>query len=277
MAVGGEPASADLAPVVVQLLLGDAPFQECARVDARGGVRLEVDEVAGLPGAEEVIEAHLEEIRRRGIARDVPAQLGVRPVGANHHRERVPANDRREALLHFQAARELWLIGERDRVAVGRVEHRWHAHALRPRAVEQLAQDEGGTLGALRGDQRVERVDPLAGLGGVDVRRDHAPVAGEGGVCEIGQRGTSGFADKAVSALFLIRRRVCPALEVVNRATPRRIVLPPTGLRQSNPDCSASARYLRCSMCWLALAGTWVMSRGRDERSVRGGAARRSA
>ena len=182
MAVRGKPAAADLPPVVVQLLLPDAPFQECARVDARGGVRLEVDEVAGLPRTEEMIEAHLEEVRRRGIARDVPAQLGVRPVRPDHHRQRVPADDRREPLLHFQVPRELRLVGQCDRVAVGRVQHWRHAHPLRPRAVQQLAQDEGGTLRPFRFDEGVERVQPLTGLGGVDVRRDHAPVAGERGV-----------------------------------------------------------------------------------------------
>ncbi len=104
MAVRGKPASAYLPAVVVQLLLSDAPFQECAGVGARGGVRLEVDEVAGLPGREEVVEAHLEEIRRRGVARDVPAQFGVRAIRPDHRRQRVPADDRREPLLGWSAS-----------------------------------------------------------------------------------------------------------------------------------------------------------------------------
>jgi hypothetical protein len=75
MAVRREPLAAGLAPVVVELLLGEPSLEEGARVHARRRVRLEIDDVARLARAEEVVEADLEEIGRRRIARDVPAEL----------------------------------------------------------------------------------------------------------------------------------------------------------------------------------------------------------
>jgi hypothetical protein len=122
----------------------------------------------------------------------VTAELGVRAVRAHHHRERVPANDRGEPVLGLQVAGKRRLVGEPDRVAVRRVENRRHAHALRARPVEQPAQQERRALGAFVLDERVERVEPLARLGRVDVRRGHAPVAGERGMGEIGHGDTLG-------------------------------------------------------------------------------------
>ena len=51
-----------------------------------------------------MVEADLEEVRGRGVARDVAAQLAARAIGAHHHRERVPAHQRREARLDLEVA-----------------------------------------------------------------------------------------------------------------------------------------------------------------------------
>ena len=64
MRIRGKPASiaADLATEVVEVVFGQTPFQECSRVDARGGMALEVDVVAGCAvvfAAEEVVESDL--------------------------------------------------------------------------------------------------------------------------------------------------------------------------------------------------------------------------
>ena len=150
-------------------------------------MRLEVHQVVG---AEEMVEADLEQIRRRGVARDVAAELGVRAVGAHHHGERVPAHDRREAAFQLEVAGKLRLVGERDRVLVRRVEDRRQRHAPHARMVQQLAQQEGGALAAFGAHQRVEGLQPLARLGRIGVRRIDAP---ESGGDEIGQIGHSGM------------------------------------------------------------------------------------
>ena len=79
---------------------------------------------AVVAGAEEVVEADLEQVGRRGVAGDVAAELGraaaLGAVGAHHHRQRVPAHQRGEALLHRQVAGKGRLRFERDGVDVGR-------------------------------------------------------------------------------------------------------------------------------------------------------------
>jgi hypothetical protein len=135
-------------------------------------VRLEVHQVVG---AEEMVEADLEQVGRRGVARDVAAELGVRAVGAHHHGERVPAHDRRQAALQLEVTRVLRLVGERDRILVGRVQHRRQRHAAHARVVEELAQQERGALAALGAHQRVEGFQPFARLGGIGVGRVDAP------------------------------------------------------------------------------------------------------
>ena len=90
VAVRRQSLAAGLAPVVVQLVHRHAAFEIGARIHARRRMRLEVHQVATLPGAEEVVEAHLEQVGRRCVARDVSAEIGVGLVGAHDHRQRVP-------------------------------------------------------------------------------------------------------------------------------------------------------------------------------------------
>jgi hypothetical protein len=122
-----------------------------------------------------VIEADLEQIRRRGVARDVPAELRMGAVGAHDHRERVPAHDRRDALLELEVARELRLLGELDRVLVRRVEHGGQRHAPDAGVIEKLAQEKRRSLPPLGRYQGVEGLQPLAGFGRVGVGRVDAP------------------------------------------------------------------------------------------------------
>jgi hypothetical protein len=152
MAVGGQPLAGGLAPVVVELLFAQPVLQKGARINAGRRMRLEIHQVAVAAAAEEMVEAHFEKVRGGGVAGDVPAELGVRAVGAYHHRERVPAHDRRQALLELEVARELRLLREIDRVSVGRVQHRRQRHAARPRMIQKLAEKKGGALAPLGGD-----------------------------------------------------------------------------------------------------------------------------
>nr|BFE81828.1 hypothetical protein GCM10020093_044290 [Planobispora longispora] len=92
--VGGQALEAvrQLLTEGVELGLVEAALQERAGVDARGGVALEEDLVAGLAvvlAAEEVVEAHLVERRGGGVGGDVPADVGAR-VGPGHHDRGVP-------------------------------------------------------------------------------------------------------------------------------------------------------------------------------------------
>ena len=175
MAVRGKALSAHFLPEAGELRVAQAPFQIRARVHARRRMRLEVHDVASLARAEKMVEADLEQVRRRGIARDVPAELGMRAVRAHHHGERVPAHQRGDARLDLEVARKLRLLGERNGIAVRRVEHRRHRHAARARVLEQLHEQEGGALAPLGLEQRVEGLEPFARLARIGVRRVHPP------------------------------------------------------------------------------------------------------
>ncbi len=183
MAIRRQPFACGFAAIVREVFLRKPPFQKCSGIHAGRGMRLEIHQVIG---AEEMVEADFEQIRGRGIAGDVAAELRVRAVGAHHHGERVPAHDRREAALHFEVARELRLLGERHRILVRRVEHRRQRHAPRAGVVEKLAQQEGGALAAFGFHQDVEGLEPLPGLHRVGVRWIHAPEGGGDDVGEVG-------------------------------------------------------------------------------------------
>jgi len=167
-------------------LFGQAPLEEGTRVHARRRMRLEVDQIAGVSAAEEMVEADFEQVCGGGVARDMAAELGMRAIRAHHHRQRVPAHDRRNAALQFQVAGKLRLLGERDGVLVGRVEYRRQRHAARARMVHELAQEERRALASLGCNKGVKGVEPFPGLQRVRVRRVHAPEGGSDDVGEVG-------------------------------------------------------------------------------------------
>ena len=92
----------DLLAEGVELVLREPPLEVRPRVVARRGVALEVDEVRSvvvLGAVPEVVEADLVKRGHRLVARDVPAELRGGLVGADHHRDGVPADDRSQPPL----------------------------------------------------------------------------------------------------------------------------------------------------------------------------------
>ena len=176
MRVARDALAVDLLAEVQQLLLGQAAFEEGARVHAGRGMALDVEQVAavlGRLGVPEVVEAGAEHRRQRGEARDVAAEVAavrrVQAVRLDHHRHRVPAHVGAQPLLDLDVAgRALFLVG-RDRVDVGGVGRERHVDAGLARLVDQLLEQEVGALAALRGDDRRQRVEPLPRFTGVGV------------------------------------------------------------------------------------------------------------
>src|SRR6185437_6416356 len=112
---------ADLATVVREPIFGQSPLEIGARVNARRRVRLEKNEIAVListPPAEEMVESHLENFCGGSVARDVAAELSIGFVGTHHHGERVPSDDRCDALLELDVSWVGCLGDEWDRVLV---------------------------------------------------------------------------------------------------------------------------------------------------------------
>ena len=171
--VRGQAAAADLLAEAVELLVGQPPLEERARVVAGRRVALEVDEVAAvLVGRRvpEVVEADLVERRQRLVAGDVAAELGGQLVGAHDHRDRVPADDRAQPALELRIAGERRLAVGRDRVDVGGVEARDRAGAGVLGALDDARQELARAVGAVVRDDGVERLEPLGRLDRVEIR-----------------------------------------------------------------------------------------------------------
>ncbi len=176
MRVGAQAANPlafgnDLLPVVAQRCFIQPAFQEGARIDAGRRMGLEEDQIPALRGigaAEEMLVANLEQVGRRGIARDVPAEFAMRLVGAHHHGERIPAQDGRQAPLHRQVAGIGWLRFHRHGVQVRRHLFWPPLQAVLPGMRQQRIQNGAcALLAVLRAPGRqhaVERVAPLLKL-----------------------------------------------------------------------------------------------------------------
>jgi hypothetical protein len=150
--------------VVVEIALAQAAFEVGARVDAGRGVRLEEHQVAAKPvgpGTKEVIEPNLEQIGRAGVARDVATEFAEGAVGLDHHRQRVPARDRRQPLLDREVALERRLRMHGNGVDVRRAERRHPAQSQRAAPLHELVEHEARTRRAGLLHQRQQRIAPF--------------------------------------------------------------------------------------------------------------------
>ncbi len=186
MAIRRQALAAGFAAIVVEVLFGEPAFHVRAGIDAGRGVRLEINSVAILAGAEEMVVADFEQIRGRSVGRDVAAEFGIRAIGAYHHRQCIPAYQRGNARLDFRIAGKLRLVSERHRICIGRVQHRRHRHAHHARVVQQLSQHEGRPLRAFVLDDGIEGIQPFLGLDRVEILGEHAPEAGNADVGKVG-------------------------------------------------------------------------------------------
>ncbi|MEY9425559.1 ribosomal protein S19E (S16A) [Bradyrhizobium ottawaense] len=111
-----------------------------------------------------MIETDFENLRGRGVAGDVPAELPIGLVGTDHHRERVPANDRRQAGLDRDVAGVGLLLLKRNRIAIGRKRRRVRQNAELLRAPIERSQDVTHALGTGAVVERSKRGEPIGGF-----------------------------------------------------------------------------------------------------------------
>ena len=194
-----QPGVGELLAEPVEPVLGQAALEERAGVHAGGGVPLVEDVVAATGvalAAEEVVEAHLVERGRAGVRRDVPADADLRPLGAVHQHRGVPPDVGPDPPLDVLVAGEPGLALGRDGVdVVGRGERRDTDIALTG-PLEKSKHHVAGALGPAFVDDAVERLDPFAGLLGVDVRKlARQAVADHRALAFRGHRHSSGLGD----------------------------------------------------------------------------------
>ena len=206
-----------------------------ARVEARGRVPLEVDEVAEvLVGAAppEVVEADLVERLGGLVARDVAAELGRLGVRLEDDRDRVPAHERRREPLELGVAGQLGLVLDGDRVDVRRRDAGADRHVEVLRVVDRAIEEVRHSLAPVGVDDGVDGVEPLLGLDGIGVGRDvdaHAP---------------------SVSAAVSRRYRRGVAAVLVRRAPPRAaLATRPRGLTRRPRRCRGGRRGLASRSC----------------------------
>ena len=185
----------------VEAVLRQPALEIRARVDAGGGVALDVDLVAAarvLLAPEEVVEADLVQRRRRRVARDVPADPDPRPLRPVHRHRRVPADPTTVGALGLLVAREPRLPVGGDGVHVVRAGQRRDTDVSLTGTLQHAQHQVAGALLARLVEHRVERVEPLRGLLGIDVREvcgeavtDHVYTPGSLGAVVLAGQGVS--------------------------------------------------------------------------------------
>ncbi len=164
--IGGNAVAVDFLPVVVHLLFGQAAEHEGPRVDPGCRVALDEHQIATAfrrVRAPEMVEADVVEHGGRREARDVAADVGVL-VGAQHHRHRVPAHVGADPVLDGQVARNAHLRRGRNGVDVAGGGRERQVGAALSRRVDHLLDQEVRAIGTLDGENRGQRIQPLAGF-----------------------------------------------------------------------------------------------------------------
>ena len=130
----------------------------------------QVTAVLVVRGVEKVLEADIVEGRRGLEAGDMAAELGGLLVGAQDDRQRVPPDERPDAVVESQLPRvqPVFLTG-RDGVHVRRGGAVRDRRALPAGLRDNLVEQEECAVGALERHDRIKRIHPLAGLGRVKV------------------------------------------------------------------------------------------------------------
>ena len=167
MRIGRQAGAIDFLAEVEQLFLGQAAFQEGPGVDAGGGVALDVDQIAAVlvgGGVPEVLEAGVVQGGGRLEAGDVAAEFGQFLVGAQHDRQRVPADQRADLVLDRAVAGMPGLAVGCDRVEVGRGAGIGHRRALAAGFGEQLVQEEVSPIRAFELQHGSKRFPPFLGF-----------------------------------------------------------------------------------------------------------------
>ena len=159
-------------------------FEKRACVRPGAGVPLEEHDVAGVIGRaafEEVVLRDLIQGRGAGERADVPADVGVL-VRLQHHRHRVPPDQRLDLAFQRTVAGERRLVFHRDRVDIRRGDaagHHGGALAQLGHLRNQRFEQELGAVRAAVFHDRFHRIQPLGGFLGVVIVGQTCGTAGQ--------------------------------------------------------------------------------------------------
>ena len=111
--------------------------------------------------AEEMVEANLKKSGGRSECRDVSADAVLHAVGANNHRQRVPANQALDSAFHFLIAGKVGLVSGGNRVYIGGVGGEGEIHAGGNGAVTNPFDDSAGERRTAAFEDGIERLKPF--------------------------------------------------------------------------------------------------------------------
>jgi hypothetical protein len=129
MRIGRQAVAVHFLAEIVQLLFGQPPFQIGAGINAGRGMALNEHQIAAvliIRRVPEVVEADIVQSGAGGETGDMAAQFGGDAVGLDHHRQRIPANQRTNPPFHAGIAGGVFLLIDRDGVdirGIGAVGH----------------------------------------------------------------------------------------------------------------------------------------------------------
>src|SRR6266478_3129376 len=110
---------------MMQLRGVDAPLNVSPRIGAGRGVSLKIDEVSqavSIAAAEEMVETHFIERRRRRVGGNMAPYVRVKAVGFDNHGHCIPAHVTLDAALDFTVTRIGRLFIGRNGIDVGSID-----------------------------------------------------------------------------------------------------------------------------------------------------------
>ncbi len=159
---------------MVHLGFREATLEECASIDAGGGVTLKIHLVPLVPRIfppEEMVEADLVQACRGRIGRDVPPDAVIVLVGPRHHDYGVPADHPANAFLDLFVARKRRLLLRRDGVNVRRLHQFRYPDMQHARTFQHAPDQELRPSLAVQPDHVVQGIDPFLRLRRIRVRQ----------------------------------------------------------------------------------------------------------
>ena len=177
--------ASDLSAEVVEVVFGEAALEECSGIDAGRSMALVVHVVARAAvvlAPEEVVEADLVQRCGTGEGREVPADAVSDLVRPHDHHRGVPADECPDPTLDVLVTGEPRFLLARDRVHVRRRHRGGERHLAGGCSLHEPGEQVPGARLAVGVDDGVEAVQPLLGLGRIDVGQlVHVAVEDHGG------------------------------------------------------------------------------------------------
>jgi hypothetical protein len=128
---------------------------------------LKIDEIATVGivrAAKEMIEAHFEQVGRRRIAGNMPAEFTVGAIGPHDHGQRIPAQRGGKLFFDIEVSRIRRLLIDGDRIRVGRDIEARRCDTVGRRVGREPIEQVLSPFGTGMPNHAIERIEPFGGF-----------------------------------------------------------------------------------------------------------------